>query len=141
MVTRAVIDTSVFIAALIGRTGPNREVLRRCLIGDYQPLMSNALVSEHESVIARQDILDKCPVSSTEIGELLEAFCAVSEWVPIYYLLRPNLPDEGDNHLIELAAAGNARWVVTNNVRDLGQGELALTGIDVVKPEQLLEVQ
>ena len=36
-------------------------------------------------------------------------------WVRVYYLWRPNLPDEADNHLVELAVAGNAvhacrRW-------------------------------
>jgi hypothetical protein len=35
------------------------------------------------------------------------------------FLWRPNLPDEADNHVIELAVAGGASAVVTNNVRDL----------------------
>lgn len=139
MVTRVVIDTSVFIAALIGQGGPNREVLRRCLTGKYHPLMGNALIADYEDVVSRPEILKLCPVKPVEIQDLLEAFCSVCDWVPIYYLLRPNLADEGDNHVLELAAAGNAEWVITNNVRDFARIELALPGISVITPEQLLQ--
>lgn len=139
MASRVVIDTSVFVAALIGQGGPNREVLRRCLTGTYQPLLGNALVFEYEEVAARPEILELCPVSLPEIRDLLDAFCSICEWVPVYYLLRPNLADEGDNHVLELAAAGNARWVVTNNVRDFSRSELALPQITVIAPEQLLQ--
>jgi hypothetical protein len=44
--------------------------------------------------------------------------------VKVYYLWRPNLPDEADNHLIELALAGGADTIVTNNLRDVSRGEL-----------------
>jgi len=40
----------------------------------------------------------------------------------VFYLWRPNLPGEGDTHLIELALAGAAATVVTQNVRDLREG-------------------
>jgi hypothetical protein len=36
---------------------------------------------------------------------LLEIFFSVCEWTRIYCGWRPNLPDEGDNHLVELAVA------------------------------------
>ncbi len=139
MMPRIVVDTSVFIAALIGAAGPNREILRRCLKGKYHPLLGNALFSEYEDVSARPNILGKCPVSSDDIRALLEAFCSVSEWVPIYYLWRPNLADEADNHLLELAVAGNAQWIVTNNVRDFKHAELNFPGIQILTPEQILE--
>jgi predicted nucleic acid-binding protein len=58
--------------------------------------------------------------------------------VPIYYLWRPNLKDEGDNFLIELAVAGNAEIIVTNNVKDLGSAELSFENLQIYKPEELL---
>lgn len=140
MAPRIVVDTSVFAAALIGTAEPNREILRRCLKKQYQPLLGNALFSEYEDVSARPHILEKCPVSADDIQALLDAFCSVTEWIPIYYLWRPNLADEADNHLLELAAAGNAQWIVTNNVRDLKQAELNFPGIRIFTPEQVLEV-
>ena len=118
MTTKIVVDTSVFVSALIGTVGPSRELIRRCLRDEYQPLMGNALFCEYESVINREEILAKCPLTSEEIEVLFQAFLSVSQWVNIYFLWRPNLRDEADNHLIELALAGNASSIVTNNRAD-----------------------
>lgn len=63
MKPKIVVDTSVFISALIGSRGPAREVIRRCLQGDYRALMGNALFTEYESVIEREEIKAKCPLS------------------------------------------------------------------------------
>ena len=51
----------------------------------------------------------------------------------------PNLPDEGDNHLIELALAGGAQAIVTHNLRDLRGGGLQLGTLRVLTPAQCLE--
>jgi predicted nucleic acid-binding protein len=49
------------------------------------------------------------------------------------------LPDEGDNHLIELALAGGALAIVTHNLLDLQNGELNLGPLLVLTPAQCLE--
>ena len=82
--------------------------------------------------------MDVCPLEPREIRELLNAFYSVCTWVPIYYLWRPNLTDEGDNFLIELALAGNSRIIVTNNVKDLRAAELQFDDLRILKPEQIL---
>lgn len=133
-----VIDTSVLINALLGPAGPARELIRRCLLGHYKPLISNALFMEYEDVTSRSHILELCSLTPDELRELLNAYYSVCEWVPIYYLWRPNLPDEGDNFLIELAVAGNAYCVVTNNVRDIKTSELIFPGLHIMTPEQFL---
>jgi putative PIN family toxin of toxin-antitoxin system len=133
-----VVDTSVLISALIGQTGPGREVLRKCLQGKYKPLISNALFLDYEDVSKRRQILDACPLKSEEISELLNAFYSTCHWVPIYYLWRPNIVDEGDNFLIELAVAGNATHIVTNNTGDFQNAELRFPGLTIVKPERFL---
>ncbi|TCS43205.1 putative toxin-antitoxin system toxin component, PIN family [Reinekea marinisedimentorum] len=135
---KVVIDTSVLISALIGKTGPARAVLRACLTGKYNPLMSTALFLEYEDVSHREDIRELCPLSDDEINQLLAAFYAVCDWVPIHYLWRPNLKDEGDNFLIEAAVAGGARYIVTNNIKDLMGAELKFRDLHIVKPEQML---
>lgn len=138
MADTVVIDTSILISALIGTRGPSREILKGCLQGKYDPLMSNSLFSEYEDVTRRERILKLCPLTDTEIRELLNALYSVCRWVPIYYLWRPNLVDEGDNFLIELALAGNAKYVVTNDIGDLSSAELKFPGLHIVKPEELL---
>lgn len=138
MVSRIVIDTSIFISSLIGSKGPSRELIRRCLLKEYQPLIGNVLFTEYESVRNRTEILERCILNEQEITTLLNAFLAVCEWINIYYLWRPNLRDEQDNHLIELAIAGNANYIVTNNLRDFQNTELSFPHLSIVKPDFLL---
>ncbi|MCA6613908.1 MAG: putative toxin-antitoxin system toxin component, PIN family, partial [Pseudanabaena sp.] len=118
MKSRIVIDTSVLISALIGSTGASRELIRLCLQGEYQPLMGNNLFLEYESVILREEIITQCTLTKQEIFTLIDAFMSVCQWIDIYYLWRPNLRDEADNHLIELAIAGNAQIIATKNIKD-----------------------
>ena len=64
---------------------------------------------------------------------------AICEWVQVYYLWRPNLKDEGDNHLIELAVAGGAQLLVSYNLRDFQNAELLFPDIRICRPEELLQ--
>jgi putative PIN family toxin of toxin-antitoxin system len=138
MAIRIVVDTSVFISSLIGSKGPSRELIRRCLQGEYQLLMGNALFAEYESVIQREEIISKCPLTEEETLALLASFMSVSQWINIYYLWRPNLKDEADNHLIELAVAGNAQIIATNNIKDFQNAELLFPNLSISKPEQII---
>jgi len=138
MIPNVVIDTSVLVSALIGEEGPGREVLRRCLQNQYSPVISNALFQEYEAVSFREDILELCPLGEVEIRTLLNAFYSVCHWVPIYYLWRPNLKDEDDNFLVELAVASNSSMIVTNNVKDLLGAELSFSSLKILTPEQIL---
>ena len=56
----------------------------------------------------------------------------------MFFLWRPNLGDEGDNHLIELAVAGAAARVVTHNVRDLRSGQLRFPQLRIETPAEFL---
>ena len=138
MGTKIVVDTSVIISALIGTIGPSRELIGRCLKGEYQPLMANALFSEYESVIKRKEVIAKCSLTQAGIVRLLASFMSVSQWISIYYLWRPNLKDEADNHLIELAVAGNAEIIATNNTRDFQNTQLLFPHLSILKPEEMI---
>ncbi len=138
MGTKIVVDTNVFISALISSKGVNRELIRRCLLGDYQPLMGTALFCEYEAVMNRDEILSRCVLTRSEIADLLAAFVSVTEWVPIYYSWRPNLRDEGDNHIIELAIAGNAKIIATNNIKDFQSTELVFPTLSILTPAQVI---
>jgi len=73
--------------------------------------------------------------------QLLDIFLSTCRWTRIYFGWRPNLPDEADNHLIELAVAGGAGHIVTSNLRDLRRAELSFPGIATVTPIQFLKDQ
>jgi putative PIN family toxin of toxin-antitoxin system len=138
MSVKIVVDTNVFIGAILGSQGLNRELIRRCLLGEYQTIMSNALYLEYEALINRQEIIDKCQLEQSVIEELLDGFLSVSKWIAIYYSWRPNLRDEGDNHVIELAIAGNAQMIATNNLRDFRGSELFFPQLQILSPYQII---
>lgn len=132
-------DTNVFIAAMLSPSGENRDTLRACLEGRAHPLMGAALFHEYEDVMLRLEPMRKCPLQPVDRQTLFEAFLSVCDWVKVYFLWRPNLPDEADNHLVELAIAGGAETIVTNNVRDVRRGELSFPGLKILTPTEFLK--
>lgn len=133
-----VIDTNVFVAALRSEGGAARQVLRKALTGRYRPVFGNALWLEYEDLLGR-DVWGP-QTTALERRQVLAALAKAGRWVSVYYGWRPNLPDEGDNHLIELAVAANASVIVTHNVRDVARGELIWNALRVVTPAQCLEL-
>lgn len=51
-------------------------------------------------------------LSAKERGEVFDGLMIRCRWVEVFYAWRPNLPDEADNHLIELAEAARADAIV-----------------------------
>jgi len=139
MAQRVVVDTNVFVAALKSAQGASREVLRLCLQRECQPLVGVKLLAEYEDTLGREVLFKDSPLSSGERDELLNAYLSVCEWVQVFFLWRPNLPDEGDNHLVELAVAGAAEKLITHNTRDLQQGELRFPQLEIVTPGEFLK--
>ena len=132
-----VVDTNVFVGACLGK-GPSSVVIEGCLTGRFVPLMGAALLAEYEDVLGRPKLFETCRLSKAEREELLNILLASCRWTRIYFGWRPNLRDEGDNHLVELAVAGGADTIVTHNIRHLRAMELKFPGLAVATPAQLL---
>jgi len=139
MKPRIVIDTNVLIGALIGKKySANRKLIKLCLKQEFTPLINKTLFTEYEDVISRKEIADKSIYTESEINEFLDALLSVCHWIKIYYLWRPNLRDEKDNYLVELAVAGNAQFIVTHNVKDFQQSQLKFPQIQIKKPQEII---
>lgn len=135
---RLVIDTNVFVAAMRSEGGASRAVLKHALTGRYTPLFGNALWLEYETMLGRPIWTGE--TTGDERKTVMAALAKQGKWISIYYGWRPNLPDEGDNHLVELAVAGNAEAIITHNISDLKGGELAWPELRILKPSECLEV-
>lgn len=135
---RVVIDTNVFVGACLGG-GAASGVVAACLQGRFIPLMGAALLAEYEDVMGRAPLFQDCRLDAGEREELLDVFLSRCEWTRVYYLWRPNLRDEADNHLVELAVAGAAKCIVTRNLRDLLVMELRFPALRVMSPEDFLK--
>lgn len=135
---RIVVDTNVFISACIGR-GDASKVIEACIEGKAVPLIGKALYLEYEDVIARDDIFRRARLNVAERNTLFDIFLGKCVRPDVYFKWRPNLSDEADNHIMDLAIAGNALFVVTNNLRDFQSAELKFEHVAIVSPKRFLE--
>ena len=135
---RIVVDTDVFVSALLG--GGANAVIAQCLGGRFTPLMGATLIAEYEAQLGRAGLFKASRLSEGERQELFDIFAATCRWTRVYYGWRPNLRDEGDNHVIELAVAGNAQAIVTRNTRDFTLArELRFPQLRILTPARLLK--
>ena len=133
-----VVDTNVLTGALLRQQGHNRTVLRACLEERVKPIVGQALFLGYEDVLGRHELFRKSALLPRERQQLFAAFLSVCEWVHVYFLWRPNLRDEGDNHVMELAVAGGASAIVTNNVADFQGAELRFP-VRILTPRDLIQ--
>ena len=132
--SRLIVDSNVLVSAFTGAEGASRQVLRRVLRNEAEALISLPLFTEYEAVLGRPETQRRCPLTATEQAQLFDAFLSRTRLVEVYYRWRPNLPDEGDNHVLELAVAAGDAPIVTFNRRDFRGGELRFPGIIVQTP-------
>jgi len=133
-----VIDTNVWISALISKNGDSRNIIRLAFKDKILPQISTSLFLEYETVMKRHKIQNLCPLTLEEQNDLFQAFLSTCKWNEIFYLWRPNLSDEDDDFLIELAVASNSKVIITENKRDIRSGELKFD-FEVLTPKEFLE--
>ena len=135
---KIVIDTSVWISALITKDSGARELLRLVFNKKLFPQMSEALFREHEAVMKRKKIQQLTALTSSEQNDLFEAYLSTCKWNEIYYTWRPNLKDEDDNFVVELAVASGAEFIVTYNIKDFINVELIFNH-KIMTPEDFIK--
>jgi putative PIN family toxin of toxin-antitoxin system len=135
---KIVVDTSVWISALITKNSKARELLRFVFQKKLCPQMSEALFREYEEVMKRKKIQTLTPLTIAEQNDLFEAYLSTCKWNEIYYMWRPNLKDENDNFVVELAVASGAEAIITYNIKDFKSAELVFKH-KIVTPENFIE--
>ncbi len=138
---RLVLDCNVLVSAFTSGKGASRELLRAVLRGECVAAISIPLFLEYEDVLARPQVRRRCALSASEQEQLFDAFLARTEMVEVYYRWRPNLRDESDNHVLELAVAAGGIPIVTFNRRDFAGGQLRFPGLLVQTPTAWLKSQ
>ncbi|NCC21829.1 MAG: putative toxin-antitoxin system toxin component, PIN family [Alphaproteobacteria bacterium] len=136
---KAVIDTNIFVGAIMKSGGIDRKVLEDCFKGEITPLMGDALYFEYESLLHREWLYENSLLSSFEREAFLDDLMSICRWVDVHYRWRPNLRDEGDNHVVELALAGGAERIVTWNRKDFRGGDLMFDQLRIITPADYLK--
>jgi len=135
---KVVIDTNIWISALISKDGLCREIIRLALQGEIYPQISTSLLIEYEAVMKREKIQKLCILTLEEQVMLFQSYISSCTWNEIFYLWRPNLKDKDDDFLAELAVASNSKIIITDNKKDIEHGELHFD-FEVLTPKEFLE--
>jgi putative PIN family toxin of toxin-antitoxin system len=108
---RAVFDTNVFVSALLSRnpTSPTQELIDRWLAGDFDLLVTNAIVNELiEKLVERR-------VERTDIETFAALLDSMAEWIDVPdEAIEPVVADDPDDDVIvACAVVGHADYLVT----------------------------
>jgi len=131
---RIVVDTNVFVSALLSQRGAAFQLLTLLDSGLFVISLSVPLVLEYEDAALR--ILAKTRLLRDDLENILDYICSVADQQPIYYLWRPFLRDPGDDMILELAVAAECDSIVTYNERDFAGVEAF--GLQVLTPQAFL---
>lgn len=134
---RLVLDTDIVVAALRSPSGGSAALLRAIRLGQGKLLISPTLLFEYEAVCQLADHRLAAGLSMQEVDRILDALVLVTEPVETYFRWRPQLPDPGDEMILEAAVNGRAQALVTFNRRDYGEAP-ARFGIEVLSPGEAL---
>jgi putative PIN family toxin of toxin-antitoxin system len=129
---RAVLDTNVFISALLSRSGTPARIVERWLAGEFELVVSESLLSELEKVLAYQRVRSRIgDAVARDLVAMLRRYAIVASEVdepPV------RSDDPKDDYLLALAAAASAA-LVSGDV-DL----LAIEGYPVYSPRAFLDL-
>lgn len=134
-IPRIVIDTNVFISALLSQRGAAYKLIMLSDSNLFHAHISVPLILEYED--AAQRILHKTTLSDDDLDNILNYLSSVSHRQKISFLWRPFLPDPKDDMVLELAIAGNCKAIITYNQKDFVGVEIF--GIDILTPKAFLQ--
>ncbi|MGH8924617.1 MAG: putative toxin-antitoxin system toxin component, PIN family [Acidimicrobiia bacterium] len=104
---RAVLDPNVIISALLSPEGTPAAVLRGCLQGDFEAIVSPLLLAELERALAYPKLRRR--VTSEEAHEVVELLATIARVIDDPNDAPPvRTSDPCDDYLIALAAASSA---------------------------------
>ena len=134
---RIVLDSSVLVAAVRSENGASNVLLALAAQGRLKLLVSPPLFLEYEDVLLRSSQMEAHGWPADRIERLLRAIAQLLEPVEIRFQWRPQLPDPGDEMVLETAVNGRADALVTHNRRHFIPVE-KLFGIPVLTPGELV---
>jgi putative PIN family toxin of toxin-antitoxin system len=137
-VFRAVLDTSIIVAALRSRSGASNRLLELVALGRLRPLVSTALFLEYEEVLLRPENRLATGMSEQDVEDVLAALASAAEAVDVNFRWRPQLKDPKDEFVLEAAVNGHADALVTHNVGDF-EPATRLFGLRVLLPREVLK--
>ncbi len=114
MAVKAVIDTNVWVSAIINPFGYPAVLRKHFENGDFITVVSEPILDEISDVLSRPRIKDKYNIEPEDIEELLLLIEEKAEHVMVSGDVAV-CRDKDDNLIIETAIKGNAQYLVTRD--------------------------
>ncbi|MFQ5627306.1 MAG: putative toxin-antitoxin system toxin component, PIN family [bacterium] len=136
---KIVLDTNIVESSLRSRLGASYKNLSHLHTNRFRFGISVPLYLEYEYRVEEVFHSGIVRISEKAKNAILQALAFYADEVPIYYKIRPNLKDENDNMVFECAANYNTDYLVTHNVSDFRQADLAPYKFEIITPQEFLQ--
>ena len=123
---RAVLDTNVFLSALLSERGPPALIVEAWRAERFELVTSREQIAEAKRAARYKKV--RVYVSRAAVGRLVNSLRAAD----ILLARRPHAggsPDPGDDYLLAMAAAAEANYLVTGDKALLSLNQVAETRI------------
>lgn len=135
---RAVLDTNVFVSGIKSQKAAPGQIIDAWMQKRFTVITSPQLIREIHEVLMRSpilDLLEKTPGEVNEFVKLLLQKTFVAEGKLEIDVLKK---DPDDNMVLACAVEGQAKYLVTGNIKHFPLEEYQ--GIKIVKPQEFVEI-
>lgn len=132
---RAVLDTNIFLSALLSGTGPPARIVAAWQAARFELITSHEQIAEVKRAARYEKV--RAFISRGAAGGLVNSLKA-TELLLARLPRAGQSPDPGDDYLLAMASAADAEYLVTGDKALLSLAQLAETRI--VTPRRFLAV-
>lgn len=135
------IDTSVLFQAFYSNIGASHRIIRMVRHGENEMAISVPVFQEYKDVLSRPENMELLSLKQSDIDTIMDFIVTVGRVTHISYSWRPNLRDEADNMIIELARSSGSQYLITRNVKDMTvDSDLMNDDIGILTPGEFLAI-
>ena len=134
------LDTNILYQALMSKTGASYFILQQVRNRKIQIALSVPVFFEYQDVLTRDKSLKNFKLQLNDVEKYLRFIAYIGKTFEIYFLLRPNLKDEKDNKIVELAVTSQSDYLITSNIRDFKNAELKFDQLKIITPSEFVKM-
>ena len=135
------LDTNILYQALKSAKGASFFILQQVREKNLKIALSIPLFKEYEDVLKREKSLKDFELNIEDIDKFLRFIAYIEKSYKTYFLFRPNLKDENDNMVVELAITSQSDYLVTSNIKDFKNAELKFDQLKkIVTPGEFAKI-
>ncbi len=134
------LDTNILYQALMSTTGASHFILQQVRNRKIQIALSVPVFLEYKDVLTRDKSLKDFKLQLRDVDKFLRFIAYIGKTYEIYFLLRPNLKDEKDNMIVELAVTSQSDYLITSNTIDFKNAELKFDELKIITPGEFVKI-